>query len=57
LVDISNVNNPLWETFDVKIVPTLVGFRNGRVIVREDGVAGVGLGICELEDALTKMSR
>jgi len=55
LVDISDTNNPLWETFQVEIVPTLVGFRNGQAVVRNDGVAGVGLGVSELEDALRKM--
>jgi thioredoxin 1 len=55
LIDISDEDNSLWETFDVDIVPTVVGFRNGLAIVRKDGVAGVGLGMPELEDALRKM--
>lgn len=55
LVDISDTNNPLWETFEVQIVPTLVGFRNGQPFVRKDGIAGVGLGERELEDALCKL--
>jgi len=41
----------------VDIVPTLVGFRDGLVIVRKDGVAGIGLGMPELEDALRKMEK
>ena len=57
LVDISDESNPLWETFEVDIVPTLVGFRDGLVIVRKDGVAGIGLGMPELEDALRKMEK
>jgi len=57
LVDISDESNPLWETFEVDIVPTLVGFSNGVRIVRKDGVAGVGLGMPELEDALRKMKQ
>jgi thioredoxin-like negative regulator of GroEL len=57
LVDISDEDSPLWETFRVDIVPTLVGFRDGAAIVRKDGVAGVGLGMPELEDALRKMKR
>ncbi len=55
LVDISDTDDPLWETFEVKIVPTLVGFRNGEAVVRRDGVAGVGLGVSELEEALRIM--
>jgi thioredoxin 1 len=57
LVDISDEDNPLWERFGVNIVPTLVGFRDGAAIVRKDGVAGVGLGMPELEDALRKMEK
>lgn len=56
-VDISDTNNSLWETFNVEIVPTLVGFRGGEVIVRKDGVAGVGLGLPELEDAIRRMRK
>jgi thiol-disulfide isomerase/thioredoxin len=57
LLDISDESNPLWETFEVEIVPTLVGFSNGVTIVRKDGVPGVGLGMPELEDALRKMKK
>jgi thiol-disulfide isomerase/thioredoxin len=57
LVNISDENNPLWETFKVDIVPTLVGFRDGLVKVRKDGVASIGLGMPELEDALQKMEK
>jgi len=55
LVDISDMDNPLWETFKVAIVPTLVGFRDGKAFVRKDGTAGVGLSAEELEDALRGM--
>ena len=57
LVDISDEDNPLWETFEVNVVPTLVGFRDGAAIVRKDGTAGVGLGAPELEDALREMEK
>ena len=57
LLDISDESNPLWETFEVEIVPTLVGFSNGVTIVRKDGIPGVGLGMPELEDALRKMKQ
>ncbi len=54
IVDVSQTSNPLWENFEVEIVPTLIGFRNGQGIVREDGVAGVGLEMPQLQDALRK---
>jgi len=57
VVDISDTQNPLWETFEVAIVPTAIGFGNGKAVVRKNGVAGVGLGKDELEDALLEMSK
>lgn len=57
VVDISDMNDPLWETFHVDIVPTLVGFKNGEVVVRKDGVAGAGLAKTQLENALREMNR
>ena len=55
LIDISDMGDSLWERFDVEIVPTLIGFRDGKTFVRKDGVPGVGLGVRELEDALREM--
>lgn len=56
IVDISDTQNPLWETFEIAIVPTLIGFRSGKAVVRKNGVAGVGLGNRELSDAVFEMS-
>ena len=56
-VDISDDENPLWETFGLEIVPSLIGFRDGVSIVRKNGSAGVGLDMLELEDALRRMRR
>jgi len=52
LVDISDMNSPLWERFNVEIVPTLIGFKDGKILLRKDGVAGIGLRARELEDAI-----
>ncbi|MCI4349956.1 MAG: thioredoxin family protein [Thermoplasmata archaeon] len=43
LADISDESTPLWETFGIAIVPTLVAFRAGRIFWRKDGVGGYGL--------------
>jgi len=42
-VDLSDTSNPLWETFSVEIVPTVLIFNSGKVVRRYDGVAGQGL--------------
>jgi thiol-disulfide isomerase/thioredoxin len=57
LVDISDENNPLWETFKIDIVPTLVGFRDGVTIARKDGIAGEGLSVSDLQDVLRKLEK
>jgi thiol-disulfide isomerase/thioredoxin len=57
LVDISDTENRLWETFDVKIVPTLVGFKDGEPTVRKNGIPGRGLDSTELENAVSELQR
>jgi thiol-disulfide isomerase/thioredoxin len=41
--DVTDEESPLWETFHLDVVPTLVGFRDGAVVFRADGVLGQGL--------------
>jgi thioredoxin-like negative regulator of GroEL len=43
LADLSDLENPLWETFDIDVVPTVMVFSEGEVVYRKDGVLGQGL--------------
>lgn len=43
LADLSDLENPLWETFDVDVVPTVMVFKEGEVVYRKDGILGRGL--------------
>jgi thioredoxin 1 len=43
LADLTDLDNPLWETFDIQVVPTVMVFRDGEVLYRKDGVLGEGL--------------
>jgi len=43
LADLSNLGNPLWETFDIQVVPTVMVFKDGELIYRMDGLLGQGL--------------
>ena len=43
LADMSDLGNPLWETFDIQVVPTVMVFKDGELIYRMDGVLGQGL--------------
>jgi hypothetical protein len=47
--DISDEKNPLWETFRIKLVPTLIGFKDGLLIARRDAQPGGGLQKSDLE--------
>jgi thiol-disulfide isomerase/thioredoxin len=42
-VDISNDKDPLWETFIINVVPTIILFKGGQAIFRKDGLLGRGL--------------
>lgn len=48
LADLTNLETPLWETFAIDIVPTLLVFRDGELLARADGVGGEGLGPTDL---------
>lgn len=43
VADLSDLENPLWETFDIDVVPTVMVFKEGEVVYRKDGVLGQGL--------------
>lgn len=56
-VDISDENDPLWEEYQIAVVPCLLAFRDGTVIARRDGLLGVGLGEPELAGLLADVHR
>ncbi|MFQ5918421.1 MAG: thioredoxin family protein [Thermoplasmata archaeon] len=51
-VDLSEEINPLWDTYRVEVVPTLILFAGERIQGRVDGVLGQGLTEANLEDLL-----
>ncbi len=44
LADVSDESSPLWDTFEVAIVPTIVVFSEGVPVFRADGIPARGLG-------------
>ncbi len=42
-VDLTDLENPLWERFEVEVVPSVLIFVNGRLADRVDGIHGAGL--------------
>jgi len=43
IVDLTDLENPLWETFEIEVVPTILVFNDGSSTIRYDGVLGRGL--------------
>jgi thiol-disulfide isomerase/thioredoxin len=41
--DITDDDNPFWNRYNIKVVPTLIAFKDGEEIMRKDGILGVGL--------------
>jgi len=56
-VKIDDENNPLWEKYDVKVVPTVILFKGERMQRRLDGVLNVGLTKDEFKNFLRSSNR
>jgi thioredoxin-like negative regulator of GroEL len=54
LIDTDDPDESLWEEFSIKAVPTLIVFKDGKILLRKDARLGAGLKISELENALEK---
>lgn len=55
-VDLTDPDAPLWEQFEVEVVPSVVVFRDGEVTFRLDGIPGVGLGPADVRRIRTAVS-
>jgi thioredoxin 1 len=53
--DISDDNNPLWESFNIEVVPTLIIFKEGEAVFRRDGVRGRGLSEKAIDETFHQM--
>jgi thioredoxin 1 len=47
--DLTDESSPLWEEFNVDVVPTVVVFREGKPTFRRDGRLGRGLGNADVQ--------
>ncbi len=55
--DVTDEESPLWDDFRIEVVPTVLGFRDGRAVYRRNGVRGVGLLDEDLAAIRTEMRR
>jgi thiol-disulfide isomerase/thioredoxin len=51
-VDLSDENNPLWDSLEINVVPTLIAFKDGTEFWRADGISMVGLRKKDFEQAI-----
>jgi thioredoxin 1 len=49
VADLTSEESPLWETFSIDVVPTVVVFQDGKTLFRRDGRLGRGLGASDLK--------
>lgn len=55
-VDLSDENNPLWDSLKIKIIPTLIAFKNGTEFWRANGISMVGLRKKDFKQAIVATS-
>lgn len=48
--DVTSDSSPLWDRFQIEIIPTVIVFRNGEVVRRFDGRPAEGLGRSDLDE-------
>jgi hypothetical protein len=49
IADITSLEDPLWDRFEIRITPTVMAFADGAVIVRIDGRRFIGLRDADLD--------
>lgn len=49
MADITDLKDPLWDTFHIRITPTILVFRDGVVLHRFDGRRFIGLRNSDLD--------
>ncbi len=54
MADITAMDDPLWDSFEIKITPTMVVFQDGNVVGRFNGRPVIGLRTADL-DRLTEL--
>jgi thiol-disulfide isomerase/thioredoxin len=48
--NISHYEDPLWEQFQIRVVPSLLIFKDGKLFKRKDGIPLQGLSKADLDE-------
>jgi hypothetical protein len=57
IADITEMTNPLWDTFRIKITPTIVCFIDGSAVYRANGHRLIGIRERELQSVVEFMEK
>ena len=48
--------NPLWDRFNIQVIPTMISFQNGKILTRRDAKKGIGLTRTDMESLIKELS-
>ena len=48
--------NPLWDRFNIQMVPTMIAFQDGKIITRRDAKRNVGLTRADMESIIKELT-
>ena len=48
--------NPLWDRFNIQVVPTIIAFENGKIITRRDAKKHVGLTEGDIDSIIKQLA-
>jgi thioredoxin 1 len=48
--------NPLWDRFNIQMVPTMIAFQNGKILARRDARGGIGLTRKDMESIVKELN-
>jgi thioredoxin 1 len=55
IAKVNEDDNPLWDIFNLKAVPTIIAFRNGSIVARKDARLGIGLSEDDMRSLLNEL--
>ncbi|MGA2874974.1 MAG: thioredoxin family protein [Nitrososphaerales archaeon] len=56
LIDADDPDESLWDSYNLRLVPTMIIFQSGKQLFRKDGISGVGLRSSDLTEVLNALS-
>lgn len=60
IADITDLDSPLWDVFNVRITPSIIVFRDGEIQRRVDGKRFIGIttsALAQLESSLRPVDK